>query len=64
MNRKVYFSQGDRKIETTLDEIRAVQAAQEAAEAQRLARMDREGLKAAFWAVAGFAGCLALLVFL
>lgn len=64
MNRKVYFSQGDRKVETTLDEIRALQAAQKAVEAHNHARMDREGLKAAMWAVAGFVGCLGLLVFL
>lgn len=64
MNRKVYFSQGDRKVETTLDEIRAHLAAEKAVEAQKRARMDREGLKAAIWAVAGFAGCLGLLVFL
>lgn len=63
MERKVYFSQGDRKIETTIDEIRAIAAAEKASERQRQARMDREGLKAAFWAVAGFAGCLALLIF-
>ena len=61
MERKIYFSQGDRKIETTIDEIRALRAAQGAAERQRQARMDREGLKAALWAVIGFAGCLVIL---
>lgn len=64
MNKKITFTQGDRKIETTLDEIRALAAAEAAAERQKQARMDREGLKAALWAVVGFAGCLGLLIFL
>lgn len=64
MTKKVYFTQGDRKIETTLDDIRALRAAEAAAEGQKQARVDREGLKAALWDVIGFAGCLIILMIL
>ena len=56
--KRITFTQGDRHIETTLDEIRAIQAAARLARAESRARLEREQLKAMFWLVTGFGLCL------